>query len=347
MKKSSLFLSLFLVTVACYGQKAPAKQTKPKPVPAAAAAQSSGTIFGALHTDLLYVVKEPRTGDSSKQVSGRLATVLNRASLGYRHSFSGDVSAAVLYDGASGTLQQGFVEIRNLAPLLDLRVGMGQTLSSEAPEKMWPAYRALGKPILERSKMNQEFDMGLTLTARTDPQGSSYARLAVYNGSGTAVENNKQKKLAMAVGYWISNASLLEVYVDYENAGNGKKAINAKSFFGMNAPDYGAGAEFFYRIDTKVTAATNKAPVGASLFGWMELMRSLRGVLRTDFVDWDLNQDVNAYREISLNAGLDYLPVPDVHLMPNLVYVKNLTKGTGPDIVDRIELRLTTSVAIK
>jgi hypothetical protein len=348
MKKSSLFLSLFLVTIVCFGQKAPVKQTKPKPAPTVAAAiPSSGSFIGSIHNDLLYVVNEPRTGDSSKQVSGRFANILSRASLGYRHSFSGDVSAAVMYDGASGTMQQAFVDIRNLAPLVDLRLGMGQTLSSESPERMFPAFRALGKPVLERSKMNQEFDMGLTMTARTDPQGSSYARVAVYNGNGPAAENNKQKKLAMSVGYWINSASLLEVYVDYENAGNGKKAINAKSFIGLNAADYGAGGEFFYRIDTKVTAATNKTPVGASLFGWMELMRSLRGVLRTDVVDWDLNQDANVYREISLNAGMDYMPAADVHLMPNLVYVKNLKKGTGAGIADRIELRLTTSVAFK
>ncbi len=347
MKKSSLFISLLVVTVLCYPQKAPVKQTKPKPaavqVPAPAA---TGVFLGSIHNDLLYVVQEPQPGSSAVQVSGRFESEMNRAAIGYRHMFSGDVSATVMYDAAVNGLQQGFVDIRNLAPLVDLRVGMSQTLASETPEKFWQGYRALGTPALERLKMNNEFDMGLVITARTDPQGSSYARAAVYNGSGTAAETDKMKKLALAIGYWFGSSTIAEAYVDYENFGNGKKAINAKTFFGMNTPTYGGGGEVFFRIDTKVIGTNEKIPAGASLFGWMEMMRSLRGVLRLDVVDNDLFQDAGIYREIYLNAGVDYVPAANVHLMPNLVYVKNLAKSTAPDIVDRIELRLTTSVAI-
>ncbi|NUN70414.1 MAG: hypothetical protein HUU02_11955 [Bacteroidetes bacterium] len=347
MKKSSLILSLFILTVLCYPQKAPVKQTKPKSTAATAAAPAAGTFMATLHNDLRYVLQEPQTGNPSKGISGAFASQIDRAAFGYRHSFSGDVTAAVMYDGAANALQQGYVDIRNLAPLVDLRIGLSQTLASETPERFWQGYRALGKPVLERLNVNQEFDMGLTVTARTDAPGSSYARLAVYNGSGTAAENDKLKKLALAVGNWFGSSSILEVYADYENFGNGKKAINGKAFFGMTAASYGGGAELFYRIDTKVTGTTEKAPAGASLFGWMEMMRSLRGMLRADVVDNDLNKDAGVYREIYVIAGMDYLPAAEVHLMPNVVYVMNMAKATAPAIADRMELRLTTSVTIK
>ncbi len=96
----------------------------------------------------------------------------------------------------------------------------------------------------------------------------------------------------------------------------------------------------------------DKNPVGVSLYSWFEMVKSLRAVVRVDVIDDDFaNTSATiadpSYREIYLNAGIDYMPVADVHLIPNLIYIKELKKGSSSEIVDRMEVRLTTAVTIK
>jgi hypothetical protein len=345
MKKSSMLLFIAaLFTLGIAQQKTAVKQPQTKP--AAAEEQAPGKFTGMIFNDLTYAVNEPQTIDVSKSTSGNLAFVFRRATIGYQYAYNSDVAAVIVYDASSNVLKQGNVQVRNIVSHMDLKIGLMQTLSSEGVEKIWK-YRSLEASVLDRKRMTQEFDMGLTFTGRSDAQGTLYGRLAVYNGTGTAPENNKLKKLALSAGSWMDKTSLLELYVDYENVGSGRSIINGKAFFGMNAADLGFGVEGFYSMYRKFAVTKDVVPAGASLFGWFELMRSLRGVARIDVVDNDLNQSVNVYREVYFNGGLDYAPVAEVHLIPNIVYVKNLKKGTGTGIADVIYLRLTTSVYFK
>jgi hypothetical protein len=54
-----------------------------------------------------------------------------------------------------------------------------------------------------------------------------------------------------------------------------------------------------------------------------------------------------SYREVYANVGIDYMPAVDVHLIPNMIYAKELKKGTSGEIADRMEVRLTTAITIK
>jgi hypothetical protein len=352
MKKSSILILLLSITVAAFTQQKTTikpQQVKSSEQPAEA---PSGKFIGEMFNDFSYVLQEPQPLNPAKGNAGKNSFLFRRATIGYEYLFNKNVTARILYNADNNVFQQGFVDIRNIVPLMDVKIGLMQTLSSEVTEKIWD-YRSLEATVLDRKGYTNEFDMGMTLTGRTNAQGNSYARLAVYNGNGVLPENNKLKKIAFAAGNWFDKSSVLEVYADYENLPNGKSTINGKLFYGMTSTKLAFGAEVFYRLERKMAVTFgDKNPAGVSLFSWFEMTKSLRGVARVDVIDDDLansNATITnpSYREIYFNAGIDYMPVANVHLIPNLIYDKELKKGTSSEIVDRMEVRLTTAVNIK
>ena len=155
------------------------------------------------------------------------------------------------------------------------------------------------------------------------------------------------KKIALSFGNWFDKFSVLELYADYENVAGGRSTLTGKLFYGMTSAKLTFGGEGFYRLNRKFAGTKDVAPIGVSAFGWYELMKLTRAVIRLDFVDDDLNVSTTGYREIYYNAGIDYAPAPEVHLIPNFAYVKELKKGTGTEIADYIMVRLTTAVYFK
>ena len=341
MKKSSMLVLLLSFTIIVFAQQKPVVKTQPVKPSKQPAEAPSGKFVGMIFNDASYILQEPQPLNPSKGMSGKNAFLFRRATIGYEHSFNKNVTAMIAYDASRNFINQGFVDVKNIMPLMDLKIGLMQTLSSEITEKIWD-YRSLEASVLNRKSYTNEFDMGMTFTGSINAQGTSYARVAIYNGNGVLAENNKLKKIAFAIGNWFDKSTVMEVYADYENLPAGKSTIDTKVFFGMISAKMAFGAEGFYRMERKDT--TTVSPIGGYLFGWYELMKSLRFVGRVDVVDDDLAVTATGYREIYFNGGFDYMPVADVHLIPNLIYGKNLKKGTGTEIADGIIVRLTTAV---
>ncbi len=340
MKKGSMILIVLLCCSFALAQRTPTRPATPKTTEPQTD-NSRGKLTGMIFNDIMYIVQEPTIADPAVSTSGRFASSFRRATLGFDYQYAKGISARIVYDGSSNSMKQAFVNMTNLFSNIDLRIGLNQTLSSETVEKIW-AYRSMDATVLDRKGMTQEFDMGFTLTGRSDAQGSMYGRFAMYNGTGTGAENNESKKFAFSAGYWLNKSSVAELYVDYEEIATSSTALTAKAFYGMGAASYAFGVEAFLRMNSVGTV--DVTPAGASLYSWFEVMPSTRGIVRLDVVDDDLNVSATGYRELYVNVGLDYFAIPEVHLIPNVAYVKNLKKGTGPEIVDYISARLTTAV---
>lgn len=343
MKKSSLLLFVLIFGIT-FSQQKPAPrevQTPKRPV----TMKSAGSFYGSIFSDYLYVFQEPQIVNPAAGASGRNEFTLRRASIGYDYAFTRDVSANIEYDAASAGVLQAYADVKNLAPMVDLRMGLMRNPSAETIEKIWE-YRSLDAFVLERNGLLNEFDQGVLITARTNPMGSSYATLGVYNGSGTAAETNKIKKYTFTAGMWFDRYNMAELYVDYENVGFGRSTINTKAFYGMKMQRFVFGAEAFYRMNRKFAGTKDVTPAGASLFGWFDMMNNVRGVVRADIVDNDLSNSNVGFRDIYIIAGLDYSPVPDVHLMPNVQYTKQMKKGSTPINADIMIVRLTAGVSI-
>ena len=234
-----------------------------------------------------------------------------------------------------------------------LTIGMMQTAAEQTPERIW-GYRSLGEMILNRTDLSfnfgrgmvEAYDMGIELGGKFNPQGSAYYSLAATNGTITVAKSDKIKKYSVVIGFLPDKWSALEAYVDYENFLLGRSAITGKIFYGMGTKSYAFGLEVFYRMNRKFVTITGAdiTPAGASLFTWFEMTQGLRGVLRVDGADNDLKTSNAGYREVDATVGLDITAIPEVHIIPNVVYVKQMEKGNSPVIGDFIAGRLTMAV---
>ncbi|MFA6469244.1 MAG: hypothetical protein WCW35_10110 [Bacteroidota bacterium] len=349
MTKSSLIFLLIVGSVFTIAQQKPAGKTQ-QPKPAVKTVEvNSGNIFGEVFSDFNYIVQEPKPFPNTNSTqSGSNSFDLRRAHFGYEQTFSRDFSVRFVYDPAVTAMQEAYLNWENVFSLHSLVIGMMHTPGEKTTEKYF-GYRSLGQLVLDRNGYSQEFDRGISLNGKFDPQGSIYYSLTIGNGSGTAVETDKLKKYYFTFGMVPGKGSVAELYLDYENFSAGRSAITAKVLFAMMSPTSSFGAEGFYRLNRKFAGTKDINPAGGSLFAWFELMQSMRGVFRVDVLDYDLNNSGSvitnpSYRELYLNVGLDYSPLAAVHIIPNVAYVKELKKDKGPDIADYILARLTTAV---
>lgn len=340
MKKSSILL-LMLLPCLVFAQSKPTRTT---PVSKPVEQRPTGKIIVNTFSDFLYVLQEPQPALPSKGTDGRNELLIRRAVIGYEHSFTKDVSVLLTYDAGIATLHQANISVKNLVAQLDMKMGKMLTIATETGEKVWQ-YRSLDQTMLDRIGLTNEFDNGVVFTGRTDAAGSTYARLAVYNGTGGA-ETDKLKKFGLSVGNWFDRSNVLEVYADYENVGMGRSTITGKALYGMVTPTYAFGIEGFYRMNRKFAGTKDVTPAGGSLFSWFELDKKFRAVARIDVMDDDLSNSNAGYRDVYVNAGIDYLPIPDLHLIPNIVYGKQLKKGSTAVDADIIIVRLTAAVAL-
>lgn len=358
MKKSSLVYILFIISTVVFAQQRPASKPIQTQKPVEQQKPSAGKWFGVLFSDLSYVIQEPQTLTPGKGTTGKNSFDVTRVQLGYEHTFNKDFSARVVFDPRGGVgLQEANIVWSNIFPMQSFTMGMIQTSAEETAEKVF-GYRSLGAMIFNRKEYSPEYDFGAVFAGKFDPQGMVYYSLGVANGSGIMPDTNKIKKYSVNFGIAPDRASMVEVYADYENFLNGRSVINTKLMYGMFTRAFAFGVEGFYRMERKFagtpTSPKDITPAGGSLFGWFEMTKGVRGVIRVDGLDQDLNNDGPAtktvttaddiYREVYVNAGIDYTPIPEVHLIPNVIYEKRLEKGSSAVIADVIVARLTAAV---
>ena len=343
---------MVLCTLLVTAQQKPVVKAKQTKASDSTQHSSAGKIFGVIISDLNYLLQEPQAApNQNKGTGGDNSFDIRRLHLGYEHTFSKELSARVIYDPAVDSLQEAYLLWKNVFSMHSLTIGMMHTLAEKTSEKYFE-YRSLGQLVMDKKGFSQEFDRGISLTGNFDPQGSVYYSFMVGNGSGMSPELNKVKKFYFTFGLMPDKGSVAELYLDYENFTFGRSAITAKFLYAMMAKTYAFGLDGFYRMNRKFAGTKDIVPAGGSIFSWVEMMSSTRAVARIDVIDDDLNNSGNnvaspSYREVYANVGLDYLPIPEVHLIPNIAYVMQMKKNKGPDIAEYMLARLTVAVYFK
>ena len=344
MKKSSLLFLLLSLTTFMFAQQRPTSRPVKVTKPAIDATYPSGKIIGSVFSDYFYIVNEPQA-DPTKGTNGRNEFDIRRAHLGYEYLYNRDLTGRVVLDASDGAnpVREANIKWENFIPMHFFAIGMMQSPAERTEERIW-GYRSLDAMGLQRYGLVQEFDMGLEFGGKFNPQGSAYYSLAVTNGNGILAESDKQKKFSALLGFMPDRMSVIEVYVDFEDVPAGRGPINGKIFYGMETRMFAFGVEAFYRMNRKFAGTNDVTPAGASLFSWFEMTKGLRGVIRVDGADDDLKTSDLGYRQVYANAGLDITPVPEVHIIPNVRYVKNLEKGNSPKLAEYIEARITAAL---
>jgi hypothetical protein len=344
----------------------------------------SGKVWGYVFGDYYYKFEADSLGRGGKQYSNQPKDMngfdLRRVYLGYDFNISEKFSTELLlsHEGnldASGNravfIKAANVQWKNFLPNTTLIVGQQSAPAfSLVSEKIW-GYRSIEKTILDMQKLASSNDLGIGLRGKFISNESSEVgyNLLLSNGTGSKPEVDRFKKFGGELYAKILGQKLIvDVYSDYERVQLSpfhKSKNTYKVFLGYSTDLISVGAEAVaqvqenYAVFTSSATPPQKDTTDAIAVGVSGIVRGyilkdkLNYFARYDMFnpDKDFNAD-NSYAtsytgvvtESFITAGVDYMPVKNVHIMPNVWYnaydsrLKNV-KGNlkeGKDIVGRL-----------
>ncbi|MDT7924658.1 MAG: hypothetical protein RRA60_07780 [Chlorobiota bacterium] len=248
----------------------------------------------------------------SERCSARLLLEANDSSLdaGRRYSFF---------------VKEAWVRWQGLLPATELGLGILGTPTWRFSEDVW-AYRSLEKTVLDFWELGNAVDFGAAVVAtlgQRAPQLRLWAMLG--NGSSVRAEGDRYKKLYGSALLQLPGGVAVELYGDWEPMGNARERTTAKVTVGYRAESAAVGVEAFGH------ESGTTHPAGMSAFGWIQLLGQpdLRLVARADWVDRDRRQQDAGERVVFGLFGVDYRPLPQLQLMPNLWWLRRVPKSAA------------------
>jgi hypothetical protein len=323
-----------------------------------------GKVFGEVFGDYYYKVASTGIdsildgkGEYKKKSKEDNAFSLRRFYLGYSYEFSEKFSAKVMFEGNDGTLINGdkrgvnikyyYLQWNNIFPNSNLIIGAQSTPTwSRFTEKIWN-YRNVEKTIMDFRGQGISNDFGISLSGKLTENKTIGYELMIGNGTAQKIENNKNKKIYASVNAKLLDKKLLlEIYFDNEKDINDKALTTIKGFIGFQNEAITIGAEPFqktYYIGDKKTSA-----FGTTIFARGQVIKGKLNVLARydmfngDVEDLELIKIDHSYNEGFIVAGLDYTPLKNVHIIPN-IWVNTYSKKDNttypekdPDVVARV-----------
>jgi hypothetical protein len=239
---------------------------------------------------------------------------------------------------------------KNIWKGTDFVIGQVSTPAfSQIVEPVW-GYRSVERTITDIRRVSS-YDLGATLQGKFDPGTGNYGYdLMVSNGTGAKPENDRFKWFSGDVYAKLFEKKLiLQLYADYQRlnwSDSFHRARNMiKGFAAYTSPMFTIGVESFLshglndvigkRSSFNDTLSQNS--IGASVFVRGQIVKDkLNYFARTDVFNpyTDFNeQSYTDYKGMSatyepnsketfVTAGLDFMPIKNVHFMPNIWYNK-------------------------
>lgn len=250
--------------------------------------------------------------------------------ISFRLTLDGDTLKATDASGKADDkfrpyLKHMYLQINNLIPDADIKIGMADTITFKLAEDRW-GYRSVAKTLMDGYKDitgkdvdASSADLGINLTGKLVRQ----VRYGVMLSSGegyTKPEKDKHKKLSSYLQLIPVPGLSLVGYVDYEKQDAGANAYTYKADMYVEfIPNLTLGAEYFiYRNDKNLLDGERYDRSGLSVFGRYNLIpEKLNLFARFDRYEPNNLADLD---EISLIiAGLDWAPLhSSFKLQPNI-----------------------------
>lgn len=379
MKKQLLFILFILLSFNVFSQKDTTKvEFKP-----------SGKVWGYAFGDFLYKAHTNSFNMSNTQYGSTpkdfTSLEFRRIYLGYDYDISEHFSTQLLlaYEGATFTtdgnrsvyIKAANLRWKNIFHNSDLVIGAMPTPSySTTSEPVW-GYRSLEKTIMDMRKIGASADVGISLQGKLNDKGDFGYNLMISNGSGAKPEADKFKKFYGDVyAKFADQKIIVDLGADNEwTQANPyqKNKTTYKAFLAYQTTQFTIGAEVFQQVQKNNTVFTEAAPStvkdtvnalasGISIFARGPISKKLGYVVRYDFYNPDSKFNENnvyagsytgVFTESLILAGLDYTPVKNVHLIPNIWYdvYKNRNSAVNalPDKSSDLAIRLTVHYIFK
>lgn len=349
MKKLVFLLAFGLLWIPGRGR---AQQPETPPAP------PKGTITGEAYFDYFYNIEQRDT--SKKDLQG---FQFRRIYFTYDHTIAPEFEARVRLEadgkelttpGAKLTtfMKEASLKWKNIFQGSDLIAGLSPTPTWEISEIAW-GYRSLEKTIMDLRGIAPRTDLGVDLKGKITDEGVLNYWTKIGDNSGQSPEGDKYKRYYGLVHIKPGSQFQATAYADLDaeagklDAFDGQaKNNNRWTFAGFvnsrQADEYSISLEGFchftlnnYRSDPN-TALVNQNAYGISAFGWASVADRLRLVGRFDIYNSNTSAVKNALY-LFLGA-IDYMPVKDVHVMPNIWLQSYAADNAASDLVARVTL---------
>jgi hypothetical protein len=344
MKKLQIIIiAMTLLSLNAFSQKDTA-QIKKAFVP-------SGKLWGYVFGDFTYKAHTNSFNMSNTQYATTPKDYnlfdIRRVYLGYDYDISEHFSTQLLlaYEGqtASDGSRTVFIKAANLRwknifHNSDLVMGQMSTPTfATTSESVW-GYRSLEKTIMDERKIGGSNDVGVSLQGKLNDKGDYGYNLMISNGSGAKPETDKFKKFyADMYIKFMDQKFMLDLGIDNERSQLSpymKSKTTYKAFLAYQTKPFTMGLEAFQQVQKNATVVTGQLPSndvasGITVFAKGPLTDKLSYVLRYDNYNPDTQfNENNAYastytgmfKETFLLAGLDFAPMKNVHIIPNIWY---------------------------
>lgn len=296
--------------------------------------QPTGKVHGYVFGDYYYKVQGDSSGSGSQYSSVKKAAQafqFRRFYLYYEQNLSEKFFAQFLLEGNDKALDPGgkhgvfvktaFLEWKEIIPLGGLLLGLVPTPTwSLLSEKVWN-YRSIEKTIIDYRALGSASDIGIMLRGKFDSAGTVNYVAMIGNGNGQKPENDKFKKYYLSLSAKPIKEFVVEGYADYQPAAADKNKTTLKGFAAYKSADLTVGAEVFQQMQEKArSGGADVKPFGVSLFAWAPIsgVSKLNVFARFDYYDPDTEDSDSGFTENFITAGLDFMPLKDVHFMPNV-----------------------------
>ena len=313
---------------------------------------SQGKFSGLVFGDYFYKVQGDSagyTGEYSPYTKDFQAFDIRRVMLIYEHSISDKFTAGFSLEGSSKFLQNGrfsviiktaYLEWKNVFENQNLYIGYFPTPAFVwgISEKMWN-YRSVEKTISDTRGLTTAVDLGVGLRGSFDKKMNYGYSLMIGNGGGLKPENNKFKKYYALLYAKPVEGLNIEAYTEFEPNADDKNKVTIKGVLAYQLPLFTIGVEAVSQTQKK-TGFNNSdiKPLGISSYVWGTLVKDkktkapkLNAFARFDYYDPNTTIDSVGFRENFITAGIDYMPVPSVHVMPN-IWVNTYTDKSSAKI---------------
>ena len=374
MKKTIyLILVLFILNGNLFAQDKPKEEFKP-----------SGKVWGYAFGDYFMKLHADSLNRGNTQYANKPENTntfeFRRIYLGYDYNISEKFSSEFLISHEGTTLSDNVtrtvfvkaanVKWSNILPNTDIIFGQQATPAfSNTIEKFW-GYRSIEKTILDMRGVCASNDLGIAIKSKLLSNNRTEIGLHLMVGNGTAqkIETDVFKKIYGGLyALLLDKKLLIDLYTDYTRVQLNpyhKSKLGIKGAVAYKTDMVTAGFEVFNQIlENNVILAdslgassvdtANSIAFGASVFVKGQIIKEKLGYFaRYDMYNPDTKfNNAKTYfsgsapnTETFLTIGFDYIPVKNVHIMPNIWYnsynnrtkdVKGLTKSDN-DFVARV-----------
>jgi len=233
--------------------------------------------------------------------------------------------------------KNAYLQVKSVYPRGDLYFGEINTPTWDNAEAFWQ-YRSIEKTMLDFLGLRSASDVGIGLKGYADGNHRFGYSAMMGDGNGQKPETDRFKVWYLALPVKLGDLRV-EPYVDYQALRvNPNKTVVSDTLVNNDQATYKVFAGYEFRraaLGTEVFTRLNHGGRnpnvemrGVSVFGRATPRPTLAAFARFD----QLWSNLNTANRVDLQlwiAGLDWQPVKDVHIMPNVEATQYLGRGTA------------------